>query len=76
MCQSGAAAELTAMRERGETWEKIQMKFIAAKIFVGAAWEGAEGVEKKTISETNREGDQKCPLGALLGALSPLLSSL
>ena len=37
------------------------MKFIAAKIFVGAAWEGAEGGEKKTISEKNREGDQKCP---------------
>ena len=53
-----------------------QMKFIAAKIFIGAAWEGAEGEEKKTISETNREGGQKCPRGALLHALSPLLSSL
>ena len=52
------------------------MKFIAAKIFIGAAWEGAEGEEKKTISETNREGGQKCPRGALLHALSPLLSSL
>ena len=52
------------------------MKFFAAKIFVGAAWEGADCEEKKTISETNREGSQKCPRGALLRALSPLLSSL
>ncbi len=52
------------------------MKFIAAKIFVGAAWQGAEGVEKKMISETNREVDQKCPRGTLLLTLSPLLSSL
>jgi hypothetical protein len=35
------------------------LKFIAAKIFIGAAWEGAEGEEKKTISETNREVDKK-----------------
>ena len=52
------------------------MKFIAAKIFVGAGLEGAEGGEKKTISEKNREDDQKCPRGALLHSLSPLLSSL
>ena len=38
-----------------------QLKFIAAKIFVGAGWEGAEGEEKKTISEKNREGNQKGP---------------
>ena len=35
------------------------MKFFAAKISVRAAWEGAEGEEKKTISETNREVDKK-----------------
>ena len=35
------------------------MKFIAAKIFVSADSEGAEGVEKITISEKSREVDQK-----------------
>ena len=55
LLQSGAAAELTAMRDKERLgrqygdWSCSQMKFFAAKISVGAAWEGAEGEAKKTI---------------------------
>ena len=81
LLQSGAAAELTVTRERGEIWERIQTQELqsdeihCSKDFCWCSLGGSRGGSEENDLR-DKQGGQKCPRGALLRALSPLLSSL
>ena len=81
LLQSGAAAELTAMRDKGETWETIWRlelqsdEILCSKDFCWCSLGGSRGGSEENDLR-DKQGGQKCPRGALLRALSPLLSSL